>query len=822
VSRDVGALVAGLTLDEKAALTAGRDNWATAPVERVGIPAVRVTDGPNGARGSSVLGAGEATAACIPCGSALGATFDPALIERLGAMLGEEALTKGCRILLAPTLNLHRSPLAGRNFECYSEDPLLAGLAAAAFVRGVQSRGVATTPKHLAGNEAELERYTMSSVIDERALRELYLLPFELAVRSGGPLGLMTAYNRLNGAYCTEDEALLAGILRGEWGFEGFVVTDWFALASTTVSPRAGLDLEMPGPGRSYGPALAAAVRDGSVDEALVDAMVTRLLRVLDGIGALDDDPDAPERSVDRPEHRALAREAAVGSIVLAGNEGGVLPLDAGALRSVAVIGPNADRAQIMGGGSAKLRAHYRVTPLEALRARLPGVDIVHERGCDIDRSAPELRAAWRIEFEGSDHVSERDSGLLLFDALPAPLDVETVRYTARAELTPQETGTYTFTLRQAGRARLLVDGEVVLDGFADPPPRGEAMIGLVSDEIAAEVALTAGEHVMVVVEGTGEGAPATLRGAVVGLRPPEPDDLIERAAAAAAAADATVVVVGTSDEWESEGSDRTSMDLPGAQDELIARVLDADPDAIVVVNAASPVTMDWLEQARAVLITWFGGQEMADALADVLLGDADPGGRLPTTFPVALEHNPSYGNFPGENSEVRYGEGVLVGYRWYEARRLPVRLAFGHGLSYTSFDIAEPRVSGTPEESLRVEVDVTNTGARRGTEVVQLYVAPLSPTLVRPPKELKAYEKVRLDPGETATVTFELTDRAFACWDPGDPAWNSLRSRAAVSPMIVDERRPASGRWHVEPGAYELQIGRSSADIAQVVGVTV
>ena len=352
---------------------------------------MRVTDGPNGARGSSVLGAGEATAVCIPCGSALGATWNPELIERLGAVLGEEALTKGCRILLAPTLNLHRSPLAGRNFECFSEDPLLAGRAAAAYVRGVQSRDVATTPKHLVGNEAELDRYTMSSVIDERALRELYLVPFELAVREGGALGLMTAYNRFNGGYCTEDEALLAGILRGEWGFEGFVVSDWFALGSTTGSPRAGLDLEMPGPGRIYGPALADAVRAGDVDESLLDAMVLRLLTVLDRIGALDDEPDTPERSEDRPEHRALAREAAAESVVLLRNEG-VLPLDPGAIGSIAVLGPNADRAQIMGGGSAKLRAHYTVTPLEALREALPDAELRHERGCDIDRTAPELR----------------------------------------------------------------------------------------------------------------------------------------------------------------------------------------------------------------------------------------------------------------------------------------------------------------------------------------------------------------------------------------------------------------------------------------------
>ena len=297
--------------------------------------------------------------------------------------------------------------------------------------------------------------------------------------------------------------------------------------------------------------------------------------------------------------------------------------------------------------------------------------------------------------------MAGRDSGLLLFDA---PTDGEIGAYTARAQLTPGETGPHTFTLRQGGRARLLVGGEVVLDGFEDPPPRGEAMIGLVSEEISAEVPLTAGEPVELVVEGTGEGAFATLQGAVVGLRPPATEDLIERAAAAAAACDAAVLIVGTTDEWESEGQDRTDMDLPGDQNALVEAVLDANPDTIVVVNAASPVAMPWSDRAKAVLISWFGGQEMANALADVLTGALDPGGRLPTTQPLRLEHNPSYGNFPGENGEVRYGEGVLIGYRWYDARSLPVRFPFGHGLSYASFEIGAPRLeagSFTPGSSL-------------------------------------------------------------------------------------------------------------------------
>ncbi len=374
--RDLESLVSQLTVEEKASLTAGADFWTTVAVPRLDIPSVTVTDGPNGARGSALLGFGAVTAVCAPCGSALGSTWDVELIERVGVMLGEESRTKAARVLLAPTVNIMRSPLAGRNFECYSEDPLLTGKVAAAFIRGVQSQDVATTVKHFAGNEAEFERHTISSVIDERTLREIYLRPFELAVREGRSLGIMTAYNRLNGAYCTERADLLQGILRDEWGFDGFVVTDWFGAGSTIGAAEAGVDLEMPGSGRFYGPALAAAVLAGEVDESLLDAAVLRLLSVFDRIGALDDPPGVEEQSIDRPEHRALAREAAVGATVLLTNDG-LLPLDPSALSSIAVIGPNADRAQIMGGGSAALRAHYVVTPLEALRERLePEVSI--------------------------------------------------------------------------------------------------------------------------------------------------------------------------------------------------------------------------------------------------------------------------------------------------------------------------------------------------------------------------------------------------------------------------------------------------------------
>ncbi|MEY2458927.1 MAG: beta-glucosidase, partial [Acidimicrobiaceae bacterium] len=336
---DIEGLVAELTLDEKAALTAGEDLWSTVAIERLSIPKVRVSDGPNGARGASAPGEGGNTSVCVPCGSALGATWDVDLVQRIGVLLGQETRRRGCRVLLAPTVNIHRSPLAGRNFECYSEDPLLSGRLATAFIRGAQSQGIATTVKHFVGNEAEFERMSMSSVIDERTLREIYLLPFEMAVREGGSLGVMTSYNRVNGKWCGEDAELLA-ILRDEWGFEGFVLSDWYA-ATSTESARAGMDLEMPGPGRAFGAALADAVRAGQLDESVLDDQVHRLLRVFERIGALGEIDDDQAFSVDLPEDRALAREAAAGAIVLLQN-GGALPIDPSAVRRVAVIGPNA------------------------------------------------------------------------------------------------------------------------------------------------------------------------------------------------------------------------------------------------------------------------------------------------------------------------------------------------------------------------------------------------------------------------------------------------------------------------------------------------
>lgn len=826
----VRRMVAEMTLDEKAGLTAGVDFWSTLPVERVGLPRVRVTDGPNGARGPVTRGEGGLRSVCVPCGTALGASWDVDLIDRVGALLGNEARRKACRMLLAPTVNIHRSPLAGRNFECYSEDPLLSGRIAAALIRGAQSQGVATTVKHLVANDAELERTSMSSDVDERTLREIYLVPFELAVTEGGSLGLMTGYNRLNGIWCTEDGDLLGGILRDEWGFEGFVVTDWYGVTTTEVSPAAGVDLEMPGPARAYGAPLAEAVRAGTVAEADVDALVTRLLAVFERVGALDDTGEEQPTSADEPADRALAAEAAAAGTVLLTNDG-TLPLDRAALRRVAVIGSNAGKAVIMGGGSSHVEPWHLTSPLDGIRAHLePDVEVVFEQGVDITRAAPVLKAEVAVAyFAGAEPGGEEvrtetlTSTQLLSFGPPKGVGAD---FTVRATTTfvPERTAPHLFTLAQAGGARLTVDGQVLIDGIAEPLPRGRSFMGFGSKEVRESIELLAGSPVEVVVDYTSAGA-SGVYGLKVGVRPLLPPDAVERAVAAAADADVAVVVVGTDDEWESEGFDRRSMELPGDQEALIREVAAANPRTVVVVNAGAPVTMDWIDQPAAVLQTWFGGQEMAPALARILTGDVEPGGRLPTTIPERLEHNPSYGTFPGDHDHHRYGEGVFVGYRWYQSRHLPVRFPFGHGLGYTTFSIGTPTVpvahaaGGAP---MAVEVPVTNTGDRAGSEVVQVYVAPPARTEVpRPTQELRAFAKVHLAPGETTTVRLELDDRALAWWDVGTEGRAAVHDRLPLRSPGGDApvRHPG---WRVEAGTYEVRIGRSSADIAHAVPVEV
>ncbi len=764
---DIGAVMAALTLEQKVALLAGHDSWHT--VELPGVPPMRCSDGPAGVRGTSWQGPASAS---FPCGTALGATFDPALVEEVGRALGREARSKGVNVLLAPTVNLHRTPIGGRNFECFSEDPHLTARIAVGYVRGVQGEGVAACIKHFVANDTEFERMTISSEVDERTLRELYLLPFESAVApvaegGGGVRALMSSYNRVNGMYASEHGPLLRGVLRDEWGFDGVVISDWYGTHSAAASLEAGLDLEMPGPPRERGDALVDAIHAGAVAEARVDESVRRLLElfVWSGVGEID----TTERTDDPPETRALIRRAAIAGMVLFKNDGGVLPLAAPG--RLAVVGPNAERSQIQGGGSARVRANRPVRLLGPLRDR--GLDVVDEPGCSIDKRLPALRGDFTVRYESGDGATaeqQLDRLSMIWMEPPAEhIDLRHFGATVTGSFVPSATGDWQFGVTSVGPAVLRINGDVAVD--LSTPLTGGAFFGQGSPEIRATVALEEGVACTVKVDYPVVEYPM-LRGLMVGGAPPELGDALQRAVAAAAAAEVAVVVVGTTADWETEGEDRVTMDLPGRQDELISRVAAASAKTVVVINAGSPVAMPWLDSVDAVVQIWFPGEELGDAVADVLLGEAEPGGRLPMTIPRQLADTPAYRHHPGRDGTAVYAEGPLIGYRWYDAQSIEPLFAFGHGLGYATFELGDAAVSGSIDVGVTVALRVANTSTRTGGTVVQCYVQPPVDRADRPVRTLQAFAKVELAAGDSRTVDLALPWRAFSTWDVDRHDW--------------------------------------------------
>jgi beta-glucosidase len=814
----IDALVSQLSLEEKVSLVAGCDLWHTPGVARLGVPGLKVTDGPSGARGGMFTGG--LTSASFPCGIATGATWNVELVRALGEALADETRSKGAEVLLGPTVNLHRHPLGGRHFESYSEDPVLSAEIAVAWIRGLQSGGVACCVKHYVANDSEFERMTISSDVAERALRELYLLPFEHAVKRGSAWSLMSAYNKVNGTYASEHVELLRGVLKGEWGFDGAVISDWFGTHDGAACARGGLDVEMPGPPRHYGSELLGALKSGAVAEADLDEMVRRVLRLGQRTGAFERaraEAERPaERSDDRPEHRTLARRLATEAIVLLRNEGGALPLAGGRpLRRLALIGPNARYTALQGGGSARVSPHYEVSALAGLRERAEraGIELTYAAGCTSHKRLPLPDAAWLAPAGGSGPglslelwnglepagapVAARTPRRLEFTWLGEVADgVDRASFCARlsGRFTPPEAGRWAFSLACAGRARLYVDDALVVDAW-DRYERGDSFFGLGSAEAIGHAELAAGRPVALRVEYARREAPF-VAGLRVGCLPPVSDDAFASAVALAEASDAAVVVVGSDAEWESEGHDRKDLSLPGRQAELVRAVAAANPRTVVVLNTGAPVDVEGFDAAAALLQLWFAGQEAGRALADVLFGDADPGGRLPTTWPRRLQDTPAFASYPGERGHVAYGENVFAGYRHYDLRGVEPLFPFGHGLSYARFAFGEPSVELEEEAGpggrvrVRATLEVTNVGERPGQAVVQLYVADPVSTLARAPQELRAFAKLSLAPGERRTAQLVLGTAALAAWDP------------------------ARSAFVAEPGAYELRFGRSSRDV--------
>ncbi|MEU8692345.1 glycoside hydrolase family 3 C-terminal domain-containing protein [Streptomyces sp. NPDC048665] len=793
----VEAALRRLGLDAKARLLAGQDMWTLPALPEIGLASLVMSDGPVGVRG--VRWSADDPSVALPSPTALAATWDPALARRAGVLLAQEARRKGVHVLLAPTVNLHRSPLGGRHFEAYSEDPYLTGAIGTGYVSGVQSGGVGTTVKHFVANDAETDRFTVDNLVPERALRELYLAPFEAIVTGARPWGVMTAYNTVNGTTMTEHHHLVDDVLRGEWGFDGLNVSDWMAARDTVGCIEGGLDVAMPGPRTVYGAALARAVREGRVAEAAVDAAVRRVLRLAARVGILDGAEPVvtePPESVDGAE---LAREIARRSFVLVRNERGALPLKQNG--TVALIGAAARDARVLGGGSATVFPARIVSPLDGLTAALAEGTLSYAVGADpateLAVAGPgfTLRAVCRDSAGTVIGTRSAPGGLIQWMGSDLPEGVthenlHTVELTGT--FTPRESGPHTFGIKGTGPFTLTVDGTTYYDDVQRPGKDDPFEAFFAAPVPRARTELTAGEPVEVSlahVVRLPDDLP--MRVVAFALAHAEPqrdaDELIAEAARAARGADTAVVMVATTDRVESEGFDRTDLRLPGRQDDLVRAVAAANPNTVVVVNSGSPVELPWREDVAAVLLTWFPGQEGGAALADVLTGAHEPGGRLPTTW-GSLADAPVTRVVPTDG-QLPYTEGVFIGYRaWERAGRTPA-YPFGHGLGYTDWTYeslaAAPRADGTVTARVRLR----NTGERPGREVVQVYLAPAEPDPERPARRLAGFACAPAGPGESAEVTVTLPRRAFEVWDEKANAWVFVK------------------------GSYEITAGRSIAD---------
>jgi len=821
-------LLAALSLDDKVRLLTGADNWRTCPLPAIGLRAMVVSDGPAGVRGITMDERNPS--ASLPCPSALGATWDPALVQALAAALGTEARSKGIDILLAPTINVMRTPLGGRGFESFSEDPVLISRLAVAFVRGLHQAGAAAAVKHYVGNDSETQRWTYDARIAEHVLRELYLLPFESCVREADVDLVMTGYNKVNGVTMTEHGPLLTRILKDEWGFGGVALSDWHAARSTVATAIAGLDLAMPGPDGPWGGQLAAAVRAGQVGEDMVDAKVLRILRLARRVGAIGGAP-APQAAAsdDRtpdggaPNGRglrdpvladpALLRRVGAAAFTLLRNSGGALPLDLGAIRSIAVIGPNAISPVTQGGGSATVPQVSVSTPAAALTEALAGLAQVTVRpGCvtwnivpepprsalrDPDTGEPGVRVEFRTE-DGALAATEHRSATMFtwWDGLPEGVGrggrgtiVLRTRYLAAYD------GPHVIGAGGVGRLALAVNGIEVAAGHTDVPADPvEAMVR--PGEIRATVYLAAGREAEIAICLRPDDWPQGPVAIRLGLVPaPDDDTLLNQAVEAARAADAAVLVVGSGPASESEGFDRPGLALPGRQDELVRRVAAVNNRTIVVVNAGMPVLMPWAEAVAAVGYAWLPGQEMGTALADVLLGQAEPGGRLPVTLPAAEADCPVLHSVPAEG-RLEYQEGLLIGYRGYDRAGTKPHFPFGHGLGYTTWayeSAAADAPVAAPDVDLGVTVVLRNTGPRTGREIVQAYLEPPTADPGRPVRVLAAFAAVTAAPGEHAEARLTVPARAFARYD---------------------EAAGRSGAWVRPSGEFTIRIGRSSADL--------
>ncbi|EJF57992.1 beta-glucosidase [Dichomitus squalens LYAD-421 SS1] len=828
-------VVEQLTTDEAILLTAGVGFWHTHAVPRLGIPAIKVTDGPNGARGNYFFM--STPAKCLPSATAMAATFDTALIETMAKdLLAQEVKLKAASILLGPTCNTARSPLGGRSFESYSEDPHLSGMVAAAYVKGLQEGGIGACIKHFVANDKENDRFAYDSVLTERALREIYLMPFMLAEKYAHPWAYMTAYNRVNGTHASENPHLLKDILRNEWGTDALIMSDWFGIYSIDHSINAGLDLEMPGTNKWRTLDLMnRSIQSRKITKRTVKERAKKVLELVQKCAKYAPevlDGDRIEQTGDRQSGRELMAKVANQSIVLLKNEGGILPLKPKeqGLKKVAIVGGNAKATVLSGGGSAALKPSFFVTPYEgivsALKTVEPSVEITYSEGARAYMQMPTLENELETEdgkpgWTGYFHSHENDDSMtpleeptvtryidetriFLSDDYPKEL---TKRFTLRLRgfFKPREKDTeFEFGLVSAGRAKLFVDGKLLIDNWTKQT-RGESFFNSGSTEEYGVFTLKAGVKHEIYVDFINVRAPADsdpveaimdTNGGVRlgGAEVQHPDELMATAVKLAEEADVVIAVVGLNADWETEGYDRTTLALPGRTDELVHKVAAANKRTVVVTQSGSSITMPWADEVAAVVHAWYLGNATGDAIGQVLTGEVNPSGRLSLSFPKRLEDVASHGHFHHEHGKVWYGEDLFVGYKHHHHRDIAPQWHFGHGLSYTTFEysdlsVTEPKVEDD-DVHISVSVKVTNTGKVTGTEVVQAYIShPTTSEVTHPPLALKAFGKIfDLAPGDSEIITLSLDKYAVSFW----------------------EERIA--RWVVEPGVYRVRVGQSSA----------
>jgi beta-glucosidase len=806
-----------MTLEEKIAYIGGDREFFIRPIARLGIPEIKMSDGPAGCRNW-----GPNTS--YPAAIALAAAFDPALAERVGQGIARDCRARGVHVLLAPGMNIQRAPLNGRNFEYLGEDPYLAGKTAAAFIRGVQGGGVLATAKHFAGNNQEWDRGHISSEIDERTLREIYFPAFERAVREGHVAAVMTAYNLLNGTYCSHHEWLLRSVLKGQWGFGGFVMSDWGAVHDGPAAASAGMDLEMPRASHMNQESLGPLIAQNKLDVSVIDDKVRRILRTVIEAGFLDRPQKLDDVPNDDPRSSALSLEAAQRGIVLLKNTGSLLPLDRAKLKRIAVIGPNAHPAVSGGSGSAFVTTIHATSLLDGLKHASPSLEVVHHPGVSQSSEAgllgkPCFAGMLKQEFFAGRElagapIATRDVDridLTVWRRSPEPApgvgrENFSVRWTGA--LTAPKKGRYRIVTNADDGIRVSLDKKKIIDDWSEHAAKSDSII----------VDLAAGKHDVVVEYYQSNGGAVAQMGFASDAQLTTFGDAAQ-VSALARSADVVIVNLGygqSSDtnslrtsfeafwppEWarksalvETENSDRP-FELPAAQIETVRLALAANPRTIVVIDAGGAVDLQpFVDKVPALLWAWYPGQEGGTAIADVLFGDVNPSGKLPITLGKRFADYPSAPFYQvNRDNKTPYTEGIFVGYRGFDAKDLEPAFAFGQGSSYTSFEYADLQATGNTDGSAAVTLKVTNTGKRAGDEVVEIYVAPPKGAVARPARELEGFGRVSLAPGETKPVTLQLEPRSFAFWDDHVKTWKvaagTFEIMAAASSRDIRLRR--------------------------------